>query len=278
MGTVNVPRASVQEWLLPTPFISLAIAAVILDNPGEIIVEELDALAQLEPSAAAPTKVSDLLGLAEVEPFGDVQSFPLPVALAEVEFDNTGVSQDVNSTAAIAVLDVFTGRAPITVEVEAEAGVLVIVPMPVLPTAIGDAEVDLEYYGDGNFPVFPYSFPALFTDYSNIQNAVALVEPSGTGVLDAVAGFADSDLPEITGSVVLSVKGSTPIFPWVLPVVFDDLPANVNLALARLVFDMDSESMVGTIGESSVVINAEASSLPSAVFPWTFPVILLEAV
>ena len=200
------------------------------------------------------------------------------LASAVVEFDNTGSSlKDVASVPAVAVVEVI---APADLEVGAFA-VAAVVADPTGPLAVevtAAAEVAFAYYGNGNYPVFPYKFPALFTGNSvGAQDAPALVEPTGVGEITGVSGTADAVLA-FTGEVELSLKGSTPIFPWFLPVVFDDLPANVSAGPAVLLLNMASPSAVAVVGESSAAINAPGSSLPSAVFPWTFPVILIGAV
>ena len=277
-GIVSVRRDQVQEWLLPTPLTTI----------GEALVQVSSFWTDTKVSAlgsgpavfncAAPTTVSGMLAEATVEPFGSVFIQPLMLASAIVEFDNTGSSlKDVASVPAVAVVEVV---APADLEVGAFA-VAAVVADPTGPTAvrvIGDAEVAFAYYGNGNYPVFPYSFPALFTGNSvGAQDAPALVELTGVGEIAGVAGTADAVL-DFTGGVALTLKGSTPIFPWFLPVAFDDLPANVSAAPAVLLLDMASPSAVAVVGESSAAINAPGSSLPSAVFPWTFPVILIGAV
>lgn len=276
MGTVDVRRDQVEEWLLPTPLITIADALVVLSSSC-IVEVELLAPASAPLSSTSPTSAAGLLADAVVEPFGSAFAGPLALASAVVEFDNTGSSVgDVALRPAVAEIAVIAPADQVA-EIFGIIGVSIDLDHTVAVSVIADAEVEFAYYGNGNFPVFPYSFPALFTDWRNIQDAVALVEPTGVGILDAVSSSAAAVLPAMTGAVGLTPKGSTPIFPWILPLVFDDLPANMNVGLARLLFDMDSPSIAVLEGESTVAIDAQFSSLPSAVFPWTFPVILIEA-
>ena len=277
-GVVDVRRDQVQEWLLPTPFTAIGEAQIILSGRAETTVSVL-APALATSDCAAPTSVSGILADATVAPFGSVFIGPLALASAVVEFDNTGSSlKDVAAVPGVAVVEV---KAPADLVVAGSAVAAIALDDPISPFAVqvvGDAEVEFAYYGNGNYPVFPYTFPALFTGNSvGAQDAAALVEVTGVGEIAAVSGFAEALLPAFTGDVVLNLKGSTPIFPWFLPVVFDDLPANVSLASAVVLLDMASDSVVAVVGESTAAISAPGSSLPSAVFPWTFPVILIGA-
>lgn len=276
MGTVDVRRDEVEEWLLPVPFTTIGDALVIVSSFWTATVTVLGSASAVF-TAEAPTIVS-VLAEATVAPFGSVFAQPLMLASAVVGFDNTGSSvKDVALVPAVAVIAV-TAPADLVVGISGVAGVSLAPSGPVSVQVTGDAEVEFAYYGNGNYPVFPYNLPVLFTDnLQNIQDAAALVRPTGVGLVDAVAGSAEAVLPTMTGEALLTLKGSTPIFPAIFPLVFDDLPANMNVALARLLLNMNSESIVVLVGESTVVIDAQASSLPSAVFPWVFPVILLEA-
>lgn len=278
LGIVDVRRDQVREWLLPVPFVAIGDAQVILSgNRTETTVSVL-APALAVANCAAPTMVSGLLAEATVEPFGSVFVEPLALASAVVEFDNTGSSlKDVAAVPAVAVVEV-DAPADLVVGVFAPAVVIADLSGPFVVQVIADAEVEFAYYGNGNYPVFPYTFPALFTDNSvGAQDAAALVELTGVGEIAAISGIAEAVLPVFAGEVALTLRGSTPIFPWFLPVVFDDLPANVSAGPAVLLLDMASPSAVVLVGESVAAINAPGSSLPSAVFPWTFPVILIGA-
>lgn len=276
MGTVDVRRDQVEEWLLPAPLTTAGDAPVLVSSFWTVEVECL-APAPVVPTAAAPTSASGLLAEAIVEPFGSAFAGPLALASAVVEFDNTG-STDRNLALRFAIAEVeVSAPGDQVVEISGVAGVLLTLSGAAAVSVTGDSEVEFTYYGDGNFPVFPFSFPALFTTPLNIQDAAALVEPTGVGTVDAVAGFAEVVLPEPQGSVAMTRKGSTPIFPWFFPVVFDDLPANVNLGAARLGFDMSNECAPIPLGECAVVIDAQGPAIGSAVLPWTFPVILIGA-
>ena len=279
LGIVDVRRDRVQEWVLPAPLVTVGDASVIVS--GNLTSTTVSALAPAiaAPDCAAPTSVSGLLAEATVAPFGSVFIEPLTLASAVVEFDNTGSSlKDVASVPAVAVVEV-DGPADLVVAGSAVAAIALDEPIsPFVVQVIGDAEVEFAYYGNGNYPVFPYTFPALFTGNSvGAQDAPALVELTGVGEIGAIAGTAEAVLPTLTGEVELSLRGSTPIFPWFLPVVFDDLPANVSVGPAVLLLEMASPSAVVTVGQANAAINAPGSSLPSAVFPWTFPVILVGA-
>lgn len=277
MGTVDVRRDQVEEWLLPAPLTTTGDALVVVSSFWTAEVECL-APASAEFTGSALTSASGLLAEATIDLFGSVIAGPLALASAVVEFDNTGSAVgDVALRPAVAEIAVIAPADQVA-EIFGIIGVSIDLDHTVAVSVIADAEVEFAYYGNGNFPVFPYSFPALFTDWKNLQDAAALVEPTGVGVLDAVSGSAEAVLPAMTGAVGLTPRGSTPIFPWILPLVFDDLPANMNVGLARLLLDMDSPSVVVLDGEATVTIDAPGSSLPSAVFPWKFPVILIEAV
>ena len=279
LGIVDVRRDQVQEWVLPVPFIAVGDAPVILSGGPTGTTVAVLGIAPVVTDCAAPTSVSGVLAEATVAPFGSVFVEPLMLAFAVVEFDNTGSSlKDVASVPAVAVVEV-DAPADLVVAGSAVAAVALDEPIgPLVVQVIGDAEVEFAYYGNGNYPVFPYTFPALFTGNSvGAQDAPALVELTGVGEIAAIAGIAEAALPTFTGEVELSLKGSTPIFPWFLPVVFDDLPANVSLGPAVLLLEMASPSAVVTVGQANAAINAPGSSLPSAVFPWTFPVILVGA-
>jgi hypothetical protein len=264
---------------LPAPLITIGDASVILSGNRTDTTVRVLATASVVPNCAAPTSVSGLIAEAVVEPFGSVFVEPLMLASAVVEFDNTGSSlKDVASVPAVAVVEV-TGFADLAVGTSAVAAMVADLSGPLVVQVVADAEVEFAYYGNGNYPVFPYTFPALFTGNSvGAQDAAALVELTGVGEIAAISGIAEAVLPTLTGEVALTLRGSTPIFPWFLPVVFDDLPANVSAGPAVLLLDMASPSAVVTVGQASAAINAPGSSLPSAVFPWTFPVILIGAV
>jgi hypothetical protein len=278
LGIVDVRRDRVQEWVLPAPLITAGDTQVAVSGGHTDTKVSVLGTAPAAFDCAAPTSVS---GLAEavVEPFGSVFVEPLTLASAVVEFDNTGSSvKDVASVPAVAVVEV-TGPGDLAVGIFAVAAVAVDPSGPLVVQVIADAEVEFAYYGNGNYPVFPYTFPALFTDNSvGAQDAAALVELTGVGEIAAISGFAEAVLPTLTGEVALGLRGSTPIFPWFLPIVFDDLPANVSAGPAVLLLNMASPSAVVLAGEATAAINAPGSSLPSAVFPWTFPVILIGAV
>ena len=279
LGIVDVRRGRVQEWVLPAPFIAIGDAQVVVSGGPTGTKVSVLGIAPVAPNCAAPTSVSGLVAEAIVALFGSVFVEPLMLASAVVEFDNTGSSlKDVASVPAVAVIEVDATADQIAAG-SAVAAVALDEPIsPLVVQVIGDAEVEFAYYGNGNYPVFPYSFPALFTsDSVGAQDAPALVELTGVGEIGAIAGTAEAVLPTLTGEVELSLRGSTPIFPWFLPVVFDDLPANVSVGPAVLLLEMASPSAVVTVGQANAAINAPGSSLPSAVFPWTFPVILVGA-
>lgn len=278
-GIVDVRRDRVQEWLLPTPFTAIGEASVQVSSFWTDTTLLVSGLASAAITAAAPTVVTGLIAEAIAAPFGSVFSYPLMLADAVAEIEATGSGlKDVAAPAADAVVEVF-GSVAARALISAIAAVFLDSDTPMIVEVIGNAEIAFEYYGNGNNPIFPYRFPVLFTDNPlNIQEAAAVVGVTGVGDIAAISGFAEVTLPPFAGSVELSLKGSTPIFPWFLPIVFDDLPANVSAAPAVLVFSMASDSAVVIVGESTVAINAPGSSLPSAVFPWTFPVILIGAV
>ena len=279
LGIVDVRRNQVQEWVLPAPFVAIGDAQVVVSGGPTGTKVSVLGIAPVAPDCAAPTSVSGLVAEATVDLFGSVFVEPLMLASAVVEFDNTGSSlKDVASVPAVAVIEVDATADQIAAG-SAVAAVALDEPIsPFVVQVIGDAEVEFAYYGNGNYPVFPYTFPALFTGNSvGAQDAPALVELTGVGEIGAIAGIAEAALPTLTGEVELSLKGSTPIFPWFLPVVFDDLPANVSLGPAVLLLEMASPSAVVLVGQANAAINAPGSSLPSAVFPWTFPVILVGA-
>lgn len=279
MGIVDVRRDKVQEWLLPTPFTAIGEATVIVSSFWTDTAIQVSGAAPAAITAPAPTIVTGLIAEAVAEPFGSVFSYPLMLADAVAEIEATGSGlKDVAAPAADAVVEVF-GSIAVQSLISAIAVVVMDSDSPVVVSVIADAEVAFEYYGNGSNPIFPYRFPVLFTDNPlNIQDAAATLAFTGVGDINALSGFADAVLPPLGGTVELIIKGSTPIFPWFLPVVFDDLPANVSLGSALVALNMASDSAVSVAGEATAVINAPGSSLPSAVFPWTFPVILIGAV
>lgn len=276
---VDVRRDAVQEWLLPTPLTAIGEATVDVSGNQTDTVASVLGSAPAAITALAPTIVQGLIGEAVADLFGSVFSYPLPLADAVVEIDATGSGlKDVAAPAAVAEIEI-TGSVAAQASISAIAALLLTSDTPIAVEVIGDAEVEFTYSGDGNYPIFPYRFPALFTDNPfNIQDAAALVAPVGVGDMDAASGFAEVMLPAFTGDVELTIKGSTPILPWFFPIVFDDLPANVSAGAALVLLDMASDSAVVLDGEAEAAINAPGSSLPSAVFPWTFPVILIGAV
>lgn len=271
MGLVAVPRVLVEEWVRPAPFTAVGDAFVVVEGSATCVGVSV-AVARLVPDAAAAVRVA-VVGSGTVAPFGDVQSRPRSVASATVMFDNSTTAGTGRVTGCLALVPIVA-RCDVVVVTSGTAGVLVVQQGAVLVPVVGDAEVEFAYYGDGNFPVFPYFLPALFTDNpQNLQDASATVAVSGDVGVDAVAGFASASL-SFTGDVVLIRKGSTPILPWFFPVVFDDLPANVNVGAARVSFDMSCECVVELVGESAVSITGVSFSVGSAVFPWAFPVVL----
>lgn len=271
MGLIAVPRVLVEEWVRPAPLTTVGDAVVVLDGSPPGIDVEVVGTAPLVADAASAVAVV-VVGDAEVEPFAVVQFFPRPVASASIVFDNSTTADTGRVTSCLAIVPIVALNDAVVV-LSGDAAVL-LVPLGAVRVPVeGDAEVEFEYYGDGNFPVFPYFLPALFTDNpQNLQDAAAEVVVSGVGDVDAVAGFASASL-SFTGDVVLTRQGSTPILPWFFPVVFD-APANVQLGLASLTFDMDCGCVVDVIGESAVSIDGAGVSLGSAVFPWAFPVVL----
>ena len=69
MGTVDVRRDQVEEWLLPAPLITIGDAPVLVSSFWTAEVECL-APAPVVPTGAAPTSASGLLAEATVDPFG----------------------------------------------------------------------------------------------------------------------------------------------------------------------------------------------------------------
>lgn len=273
MGIVAVSRSRVQEWVQPEPFAAVGVAVVEADGVSPASGATLGA-ALVDVLADAASQAS-CLGVAEVDPFGTVESLPSLVADAPVVVDATGSSLTGRLTAAPAEVAV-SASADVVVAGECVAGILLVNFGLNALTTVGDAVVSFEYYGNGSFPVFPFRLPLLFVDPQNIQDAAATVVVTVEGVLDAVAGVADA-VVDFTGEAGLTVKGNTPILPWFFPVVFDDLPANVLLALAIVSLDMDSECGVEVVGESVVPIFGTGSHVGSAVLPWSFPVALMGA-
>lgn len=273
MGIVNISRENVTEWLQPAPLTTVGVAAVVVDASGELAAEGF-APAAVVPDCSAQTSVP-LAGDATVEPFIEVQLFPRPVGSATVAFDNSTTADTGRVTECLALVPIVALNDAVVVT-SGDAGVLLVQQGIAAVPVLGEAEVEFAYYGDGNFPVFPYFLPALFTDNpQNLQDAAAYVAVSGVGELDSVAGVAEATLA-FTGDVVLTRQGSTPIFPFSFPVVFD-APANIQVGSATLAFDADSECVVDVIGESAVAIDGAGISYGSAVFPWTFPVALVAA-
>ena len=271
MGLIAVPRVLVEEWVRPAPLTTVGDAAVVVDGSPPGIDVAVAGSADLVPDAAFAVAV-EALGDSTVAPFAVLQFFPRPVASATIAFDNSTTADTGRVTGCVAVVPIVALNDAVVVT-SGDAGVLLVQQGAVRVPLEGVAEVEFEYYGDGNFPVFPYFLPALFTDNpQNLQDAAAEVAVSGVGFLDAVAGFASASLG-FTGDVVLTRQGSTPILPFVFPVVFD-APANIQLGSAMLTFDMDCGCVVDVIGESAVSIDGAGVSLGSAVFPWAFPVVL----
>ena len=279
MGIVNVRKDKVQHWLLPKPFTALGEADVVVSGGLTSTAVSGLAPALVTVTSESPASMPPLLADAVVDLFGSVFSGPLLLAAAAVEIEAIGSGlKDVAAPGVVAVIEVV-GTADLEVGIDAIAAIATYFDGPTVVEVAADAEVEFTYSGDGNYPIFPYRFPALFTDNPfNIQDAAALIEPTGAGDMDAAGGFAEVVLPAFTGSVELTIKGSTPILPWFFPIVFDDLPANVSAGVGLVLLDMASDSAVAIDGEATVAINSPGSSLPSAVFPWTFPVILIEAV
>ena len=229
---------------------------------------------------AAPNDVLVVTdGPATADPHVSIFQFPRIRGSASISFEGDVPALDVHPTAAIAYARV-DGRGMDTIiqDVLMPAGVLIFSRPRVSVPQTGEAVVSMAYFGDGNVPIFGFKLPARFTNNPfNVQDAGVDLPIDAPGFMDGAGGFGDAVVPELVGGAELLIQGMTPVLPFRFPIVFDDIPVNVNLGNAVVRFSMASDAAIEVVGESAVAVVAGGSHLRSAVFPWSFPVAVMDA-
>lgn len=259
MGVISVRRDQVNEWVLPTPFLTFGEALVVLDGSPSAVQVGGSAEAVVAVSAVSAVTVTNL-ALAVAEPDGDVFSFPALVGDAAANIG--GVSPtDEAATAAIAYADIREFD-EVIVAGQCVAGVVVVAACDVVVPQSGSAEVRMEYYGDGDTPVLPFNLPFLFmeVDFSNLD-AAALVEVESTVNDLAVA---------ISGGAEVGFDGDVEL---VIGVVVGP-PETVGEAAVGIVASSVSE--VVAVGDADVSVSAVSPTFYTSVLPTRLPFVFLQ--
>ena len=260
MGVIAVRRDQIEEWVLPAPRVTVGDALFTLETVLPALVAGV-ASAGVVPAGPGSVTVT-VSGDAEVEGAGDVFAFPAPLGEAVVAVEAPGLSDLARPTAGIAFLDV---QDSVSVEVAADAvaGVVVVGVGDFVVPQVGDAEVEFEYYGDGDTPIFPFNLPFLFLpiDFSNL---IAEAEADIVGLMDCEI--------EVDGRSQLVFSGSSQL-------IFDGAPGLITSECLAVVGIEDGEdSSVACFGVADVYLDGISPTLNPAFFPATFPFVLQEII
>lgn len=268
-----IAAADIPRWFQPAPNLTTGEALVAFTgDPG----------AQADVSAPASIPITSVfVGATAVDAdaplvYNDsLELFPLAIATASVEFDNTGLAEDNLGVAAAIALVNITATCLLDTQVEGNALFTIFGTVEGAPVLSADAEIGFADYGQGSIPIFPFTLPVLFTDNPyGYQTGAAFVTVTGDGFDITVAGYADATVAVDTPGTI-SQKGNTPIFPFGLPIVFDDLPANVQLGAALASIASSGELLAQVDGDAEAAITAVVYQANPAVLPFTLPIVFV---
>jgi len=267
----------VPRWVLDPPAIAIGFANVALADDSLIAIPvsgDAQVAFLTDFGVAVPTN-----GDAEAAFNAELAALVAVVGDATVDITAVFESIDVNLTAGIALLSV-DAFCDVVVPVDADSNIVIFDNSTVAPAVTGDAIVAIEDLGQGSSPLFPFQLPTRFTDNPlGIQDASAEIVIEGfsddiqVGVFaDAFIEFADYGgvFPYTLPISFEGLQGNTPIFDFVLPIVFS-ATANVALAIGTLIFEGDADTVVTVLADASAAITSDADRIDPTFFPFLLP-------
>lgn len=211
------------------------------------------------------------IGNIVIELIGDARLLPRPVANADIEIEAEFTTDDYSATSAVARIAVV-GRGPVAVEGVASAVFGAVVRPQIAVAVDAVAEIVVGDFGM-DVPIFPMGFPYQFARGSLKPVGEAVVAVDAVALMDAAGGIADAVL-RFEGSSRLSRKGSSSVFPFSFPTIFDS-DAVLRLGNAVIALERPRCVVVLDVGASAQVnISGTGLAINSAVFPWTFAAVL----
>jgi len=268
-----IAAAAIPRWFQPTPNLTSGEALLAFTgNPDATPSVSALAAAAITAPFAATAQVDATASLIYND---SLQLLPLVTATASIEFDNTGLAEDnLGVAAAIALADI-TATCLLDTQLQGNAVFVIFGRVEGAPVLSADAEIGFADYGQGSIPIFPFTLPVLFTDNPyGYQTGDAIVTVTGDGYDIQGAGFADA-IVVIDTPGTFSQKGNTPIFPFGFPIVFDDLPANVQLGAALASITSSGEVVAQVDGDAQAAITAVVFQANPAVLPFTLPIVFV---
>lgn len=268
--------SDVKRWVQPAPTTTTGLAEAFIDATAPMRVQGL-AVAPIPLAPTFPTRVPQT-GVGSVVPDGVVFLLPsmLASATAAIEASGTFVS-NVFIPNAEALAPITTSNVVTMVET-GSAYLLMLAADPAVPVVAGYAEIGFDDFGGGNVPIFPVKFPWHFTDNpENIQDAAAELAFDGVGILDAVAGYADSTVAILTPGD--AIKPSAILeFPLTFPYQFNDGSFSIKRGYATVDMLAVGDAVTAVDGIAEAAIDATGLRTNAARFPLVFPVQLQEFV
>ena len=260
----------VKRWVQPIPDRADGIASVALDAPATCVVSGY-ATGTISPDCFAPTAVV-VIGL-EVSIVLDVGALLAPNTdgAAIIEYDNAAPANRPPLNLGLGLIELDC-KADTRAAMDGYGYVVPFVENEFEPRLDATAVVEMYDYGWGSPPVFPFKFPTRFTDnVLNVQDAAALVRFDCTS-FDGGAGGEVVATVGITARTGLTLLGNLPVFPWSLPIVFND-HADVNVGLARLPAFEGLSPIVAECTGSVVVpeFEGDGQTFKQTMFPFVFP-------
>lgn len=268
-----ISAADIPRWYQPTPNLTSGEALIAFTgNPQPRIAGSAPAAANI--TAACPVSVRAAAD-APLLHNDTLQLFPLVTATASIVFDNTGTTEpNLGVAAAIALADI-TATCRLDTQIDGNTVFVIFGRVEGAPVLSANAEIGFADYGQGSIPIFPFTLPVLFTDNPyGYQTGDAIVTVTGDGYDIQGAGFADA-IVVIDTPGTISQKGNTPIFPFGFPIVFDDLPANVQLGAALAAISSSADVIAQVDGDAQAAITAVVFQANPAVLPFTLPIVFV---
>ena len=272
-----IEAALVPRWIQDPPATALSIATVPITATADLSV----AVTADAPTGFAATCAVSLPVVGDAQVAADTV-LAVSVAVigdASAAITSTAQSTDVNLTAGIALIPI-AASCDVSAAVDCPADIIIFDGSTFIPAVLGDATVDIEDYGQGSSPLFPFQLPTRFTDNPlGIQDAAATIVINGysdniqvAAFADAVIGFADygTVFPYTLPISFEGLQGSAPIFDFVLPIVFS-ATANVALAVGTLEFTGDADTIVTVTADASAALTAGADRTDPTFFPFLLP-------
>lgn len=271
-----------ERWLQPTPDVTAGEATVSFS--GDAVTQVRSGAFASAPFGSSAVVAVPALGSAGFACSAVVAQAPAVAGSASAGFDGdvAAISAAITRGSADVFLD---GLAQTRVAGFAVAAFGILQRGATALTVDGSAEVGFADYGGGSAPILPFKLPVSFTDnLLNVQDAATKIVMSGAGVAVRVrvvgsavprfdGGFGSTfpvSFPFAFGANVM-FRGATPIFPHLLPMLFDD-PANNKIGAAVAAISSSGQAVVPVGADASAAISAPAVVYRRAIFPMLLPV------